>query len=94
VIYGDQDEGGAKSDRLAFQNTGAPSLEAILNEAHATLQENKRKLKRLVSKLKAKCLQANLNVEAFPEEVGMDGRDHRFGVLLTKQELEEALHRV
>jgi hypothetical protein len=90
VIYGNQDEDGAKSDRLAFQNSGAPSIQDTLNEAHTLLQGNKRKLKRLVSKLKAKCRQADLNVANFPE-ISMDGSDHTFGVLLTKAELEDAV---
>jgi hypothetical protein len=90
VIYGNQDEDGAKSDRLAFQNTGAPSVQDTLNEAHTLLLGNKRKLKRLVSKLKAKCRQVDLNLANLPE-TNMDGSDHEFGVLLTKVELEDAV---
>jgi hypothetical protein len=90
VIYGDQDADAAESDRLAFQNEGSPSLQDTLNEAHTAILKSKRKLKRLVSKLKAKCLQVNLNLGALPE-VGMDGSDHVFGVLLTKEELEDSV---
>jgi hypothetical protein len=90
VVYGDQDEDGAKSDRMSFQNAGAPSLQDTLHEAHAVLLGNKRQLKRLVSKLKAKCREVDLNLTALPE-TGMDGSDHKFGVLLPKQELEDAV---
>jgi hypothetical protein len=90
IVYGDQDEDGARSDRLAFQNAGAPPIQETLNEAHAILRENKRKLKRLISMLKAKCRQADLNLNTLPE-VGMDGSTRKFAVLLSKQELEDAV---
>jgi hypothetical protein len=90
VTYGNQDEDAAKSDRLAFQKAGAPSIEDTLNEARTMLLENKRKLKRLVSKLKAKCREVDLNLGALPE-TEMDGSDHKFGILLSKQELEDAV---
>jgi hypothetical protein len=90
VVYGNQDEDGAKSDRMSFQNAGAPSLQDTLSEAHAVLLGKKRQLKRLVSKLKAKCREVDLNLIALPE-TGMDGSDHKFGVLLSKQELEDAV---
>jgi hypothetical protein len=92
VTYGDQNEDGAKSDRLAFNNASAPSLQATLTEAHTELAEHKRKLKQLVSKLKAKCLQVDLNLAKLPE-TGMEGSDHKFAVLLTKEELEAAILR-
>ena len=90
IIYGNQDEDGAKSDRMSFQNAGAPSLQDTLNEAHAVLLVNRRKLKRLVSKLKAKCRKVDLNLAALPE-TGMVNSDHKFGVLLSQQELEDAV---
>jgi hypothetical protein len=91
AIYGDQDEAGARSDRLAFQNAGAPPLQDTLSEAHRLMVENETKLKRLVSDLKSRCLQVDLNLGALPVKVGMDGSDHEFAVLLTKEELEDTL---
>jgi hypothetical protein len=90
IVYGSEDEDGAKSDRLAFQNAGAPSVQDALNRSHALLLGNEHKLKRLVSKLKSKCLQVALNLANLPE-IGMDGSDDRFGVLLSKAELEDAV---
>ena len=41
VVYGDEDEAGARSDRLAFQNVGAPALKDTVDEARR-LNERKR----------------------------------------------------
>jgi hypothetical protein len=91
IIYGNYDEDGARADKLAFEDAAAPLFQDTLDEAQAKVLCSKRQLELLVSKLKAKCLQANLNVEAFPEEIGMDGSTDKFGVLMTKQELEDAV---
>lgn len=90
VIYGTQDEEGAKSDRLPFQNVGAPSLQDTLTQAHTVMLRNESKLNRLISELKGKCLQVDLNLGALPV-VGMDGSDHKFAVLLPKDKLEDAV---
>lgn len=92
IIYGNEDEDGAKADRSAFKNPGAPSLEETIDEAEAILQKNKRQLKRLVSMVKAKCRQADLNLNTLPE-MNMEGTDKKFAVLLSKDELENAVRR-
>jgi hypothetical protein len=92
VVYGDEDEAGARSDRLAFQNVGAPALKDTVDEARRLMKESESELNRLRSELKARCLKANLNVAALPE-VGMAGSDHRFAVLLTSEELKNAVRR-
>jgi hypothetical protein len=90
VIYGNRDEEDATSDRSAFQGAGAPSFQDTLNEAQALLRGSEGKLRRLVSKLKSKCLQVDLDLGALPE-VGLDGSDHKFAVLMPRDELESVL---
>jgi hypothetical protein len=92
IIYGDQDEGAARSDRVAFSEACAPPLDETVNEARAILQSKSRQLKRLRSMLKAKVRQADYNVSLLPE-IGMDGSDAKFAVLLTEAELEDAVRR-
>jgi len=92
IIYGSQDEAGAKRDRLDFQNQGAPSLEEAIDEAHKILLDRKRHLKELVSILKTKCHEAGLDLDALPE-MGMTGTDRKFAVLLSKSELEAVVQR-
>ena len=92
IIYGDMDEEGATSDRVVFQNTGAPSLQETVDEAQRILTDKKRQLKRLVSMLKAKCREVNLNLGDLPETV-VDGSTHKFVTLIPKEELEDAVQR-
>jgi hypothetical protein len=92
ITYGNQDDDGGKSDRGDFENPGAPSFQETVNEAQVILRGKVRQLKRLVSKLKAKVRQADYDVGRLPE-VGMDGSDKKYAVLLSKEELEDALRR-
>jgi hypothetical protein len=92
IVYGNRDEDAAKSDVRDFANAGAPPLQESIDAAHSILSSKTRQLKRLVSKLKAKMRQANFDVGNLPE-VGMNGSVKRYGVLLSKQELEDALGR-
>ena len=69
VIYGDKDEDAAKSDKLPFETANAPAFERVLDEAHDIVSTNRRKLRRLVSLLKAKCKQVNLNLGLLNESV-------------------------
>jgi hypothetical protein len=91
ITYGDQDDDGGKSDKAAFGNPGAPPLKETINEAHAILLGKARQLKRLVSKLKAKVRNANYDLGSLPE-VGMDGSNKKYAVLLSRTELEDAVH--
>jgi hypothetical protein len=90
VIYGHYDEVTAKSDRLPFQNTGAPSVQDTLNEARTLLLGHETKVKQMVSQLKAKCLEVDLNMLVL-RDVSIVGSDHKFGVLLTSEELKDAV---
>jgi hypothetical protein len=92
VMYGTSNEAAAEDDRKPFKNAGAPSLESTQDEAHATLSKNKRKIRRLVSMMKEKLRQVGLNVEALPEKT-LDGSNHKFGLLLSGEEVENALKR-
>jgi len=79
IIYGKEDEERANADRQPFST-----------EAYEILLNKKRQLKKLVSILKAKARQADLDMNALLE-TGMEGSDHKFAVLLPKQELENAV---
>jgi hypothetical protein len=92
IIYGDRDQSGADADKTLFSSPGAPSFEETLNQAHTILLTKKRQLKQLISNLKAKCRQVDYDLMALPE-MGMDGTDRKFAVLLSKEELEDAVRR-
>lgn len=90
VIYGDNDEDAAKSDRLPFDTAGAPTYEQTLREAHDLVSKSEHKARRLVSLVKAKCKQVDLNLGVLEENV-TNASGHRFGTLLSKAELEDAV---
>lgn len=91
LTYGSPyDEDAAKTDKIPFQRSGAPSFDEAVSEAQTLLLKNNRKLKRLVSMLKAKCLAANLNMANLPEH-GMDGTTEKFGELMSEAELRQAV---
>ena len=92
IVYGNRDEEAAKSDVRDFATSGAPPLQETINDAHSILLSKTRQLKRLVSKLKAKMRQADFDVGNLPE-VGMKGSIKRYGVLLSKQEVEDCVRR-
>jgi hypothetical protein len=91
LIYHKESEG-ADADRMDFALANAPSFDATVDEAYEILSGNKRKLKRLVSMLKSKARAVDLDLTRLPE-VGMDGTQKRYLVLLGKDELESAVHR-
>jgi hypothetical protein len=91
LIYHNESEG-ADADRLDFAQASAPSFDATVDEAYEILSANKRKLKRLVSMLKSKAREVDLDLGRLPE-LGMDGTQKRYLVLLGKEELESAVRR-
>lgn len=91
VIYNDCDEGGARIDRLPFEYEGAPPVAATADEAFDIVSDNKRKLRRLVSLVKAECKRVNLNL-AFLNETITHKTGDKFGTLLSKEELEHAVN--
>ena len=92
LTYGSYDEDAARSDRVPFERSDAPSYEEAVKEAQELLSQNKRTLKRLVSMLKATCLRADLNISSLPER-GMDGTEDRFNELMPEADLREAIAR-
>jgi hypothetical protein len=92
IIYGSPDEDGAKSDKTDFQNPGAPSFDETRSEARGILLGNVRKLRRLVSKLKAKARAADYDLVRLPQ-VGMDGSDKKYAVLISREETMEAVQK-
>jgi hypothetical protein len=92
LTYGSYEEETARSDRVPFERSDAPSYDEAVKEAQELLSQNKRTLKRLVSMLKATCLRADLNISNLPER-GMDGSDEKFNELMTEDELRKAIAR-
>jgi hypothetical protein len=92
LTYGSYDEDTARSDKVPFERSDAPSYDEAVKEAQELLSQNKQTLERLVSMLKATCLCANLNISNLPER-GMDGSADRFNELMPEAELREAIER-
>lgn len=91
VIYGNQDEDGAKSDRVSFGNAGAPPLQETIEEARTIVSERKRHIKNLVAGLKAKMRQANYDVGRLPQ---ITVNNKPYAVLLSKEELEAIVQQI
>jgi hypothetical protein len=85
VIYGNQDDDAAKSDRASFGNSGAPPLQETIDEAQTIVSARKRHIKNLVAQLKANMRQADYDVGRLPE---ITKNDKRYAVLLPKEEVE------
>jgi hypothetical protein len=92
LIYHNQESEGANADKADFHSPDAPSFDATVDEAYEILSAHKRKLKRLVSMLKGKARDVDFDLNGL-REVGMDGTDTRYLVLLGKEELETAVQR-
>jgi len=92
LTYTDHDEEAAKSDKLPFENVGAPDFQDTINESCTFLLTKSLQLKSLVLMLKSKCWQIGLDFNALPEAI-IEGVDGKLGVLLSKQELEDAVQR-
>jgi hypothetical protein len=92
IVYGNQDEDAAKSDRKGFSSPTAPPVGLTVDGAYEILSKKGRQLKRLVSLSKEKCRQADFNLGALPERV-MEGSDRKYGILISKEELEDAVQR-
>jgi hypothetical protein len=90
LIYDDCDDEAAKSDKLPFENDGAPDFQKIVNKSRAILSTQRELLDSLISQLKSKCLQIGLDFEALPE-TQIENIDGILGVLLSKQELEDTV---
>jgi hypothetical protein len=92
VVYGNNDSDAAAADRRDFDTPDSPSPDKTTNEACGILSGKKRHLKRLISMLKAKVRQVDFDLGRLPEK-GMEGSEKRYLILLSKEELESAVHR-
>jgi hypothetical protein len=92
LIYGYNDSDAAGADRRDFDTPDSPSPEEMINEARGILSGNKRHLKRLISMLKAKVRQVDFDLGRLPQ-TEMEGSEKRYLILLSKEELEAAVHR-
>jgi hypothetical protein len=93
LIYPHKQSMGANADRRDFESSGSHSeFDATVQEAYEIISSERRKLKRLVSMLKSKTRAVDFDLGELPE-VGMDGSDRRYLILLSKDELENAVNR-
>jgi hypothetical protein len=94
LIYGKdkQDESTARGDKSYFTEPTAPSFDQSVSDALAILTAHKRHVKRLVSKLKARMREADYDVGRLPV-LDMQGSTRKYAVLLSKQELEDAVQK-
>jgi hypothetical protein len=92
LIYGSYDQGAAATDRKDFDGTDAPSPDTAAAEASAILASKRRQLKRLVSLLKSKARAVDFDLTRLPNRT-MDGSNKRYSMLLSKEEIESAVHR-
>lgn len=92
LIYGSYDQEAAAKDRKDFDGPDAPSPDTAAADATAILANRRRQLKRLVSMLKSKARGVDFDLTRLPERT-MEGSQKRYLMLLTKEELESAVHR-
>lgn len=86
VVYGNYDVEPAKSDKSEFDIPGAPPLQQTIEEAKNLLSAYRAKIQKLAAILFEKDQQK----ENVPE-VGMDNDPRKFRVLLTKEEVVDAI---
>jgi len=86
LVYGDNDEDAAGADKRDFDQPNSPAFEECLKEASTILYSERRHLKRLRSMLKATVRKVDYDLGRLTE-LGMDGSDQRYLVLLSKEEL-------
>jgi hypothetical protein len=92
LVYGNHDEKAAGTDRKDFDGANAPSPETTASEVSLILAGKRRQLKRLISMLKSKARAVDFDLTRLPERT-MDGSDKRYLILLSKEEVESAVHR-
>jgi hypothetical protein len=92
LVYGNHDEDAAGADKRDFDQPNSPAFEESLKEASELLYNKRRHLKRLVSMLKATVRKVDYDMRRLTE-LGMDGSDQRYSMLLSKEELGNAVDR-
>jgi len=86
LIYPDRNSEGAEGDREDFNASDAPSFDDTVSEARQILAAEARALETLISKLKTRIKSVDFDLSRLPE-VGMDGNDRRYLILLDENEL-------
>jgi hypothetical protein len=92
LVYGDHDEDAAGADKRDFDQPNSPAFEECLEEASGILSGKRRYLKRLRSMLKATVRKVDYDLDRLTE-LGMDGSDQRYLMLLSKEQLGNAVDR-
>lgn len=90
LVYGDHDEGAAGGDKRDFDQPNSPTFEECLKETLKILSGKRRHLKRLRSMLKMTVRKVDYDLGRLTE-LGMDGSDQRYLMLLSKEELANAV---
>jgi hypothetical protein len=90
LVYPDRESDGAGKDREDFSESSALSFEEAVTASRAILLKEKGKLRRLVSMLKQRMREVDCDLRRLPEGE-IDGKF--YGVLLTKEDLNEVLER-
>lgn len=93
LTYEDCDEEAAKSDKRPFNRAEAPDYREMVNKSRAILQTQRTRLESLISTLKSKCLQIGLDFDMLPE-TSIPNIEGKLGILLSKQELEDAVQSI
>jgi hypothetical protein len=86
LIYPDRNSEGGEADRDDFSASDAPSFDDTVSEARHILTAEGRALETLISKLKTRVKSVDFDLSRLPE-VGMDGNDRRYLILLDENEL-------
>lgn len=86
LFFPDPDVDGSRHDKIMFDKPGAPPFDTTVLEARQLLEARRTELDRVKSKLEEKLGAKNFDLSQFPE-IGMDGSDKRFRILLTQEEL-------
>lgn len=88
LIYGDPGDGANLDKECYFENPAAPSWEKTFNESEQILSASLGQLKSVVARLHATLNKAKGRI-AFLPQIGMDGTDTKFAVLMDGEELED-----
>lgn len=85
LIYPDRNSEGAVADREDFNASDASSFDDTVSEARQILAAEGRALETLISKLKTRVKSVDFDLSRLPE-VGMDGNDRQYLILLDENE--------
>jgi len=92
LVYGNHDGEAAGADKRDFDPPNSPTFEESFKKASEILYTKRRHLKRLISMLKAAVRKVDYDLGRLTER-GMDGSDERYLMLLSQEQLVNAVDR-